>query len=501
MRKMLALLTFFVSFFMLAGSLPVRAASKTDIIDDYILGEMKTGKVPGLSLGIVYGDKSIYLKGYGTANPSGSLVSAQTPFILGSVTKVITALAVRQLVNEGKLDYDTPVMKYIPWFTTADPSESGKMTIRDLLDHSSGFSTKSGEGVYTGYKYSLEQLVRQLDKMKLDRPAGSSVEYSNINYLVLGLVVQVVSGETYPEYIQKNIFDALEMKHSFTSEAEAAGNGLATGYRNVFGFEKPTHVPYPAGDMPYGFLISSAEDMTKLMICYLNNGFYQDESVIPDNSLTANDDPTKPYTSQDPYYSAYWEVRQGNVGYYGHSGTTVNYTSAFLVSQQSRYGIVILTNSSNDFYTPAITPDRIIQGVISILDGRPAPVTGKVHVSQKSMMMLALLLVLLVLIMIRIYWMRFFITGIRSGKSKRVIKLASMAFIDFIIPAGVITTIYTVMHTSISYALNAIPDQVIPVLCPVFILLIIGMIKVVLLARMTFKNDNKHIKNIHDLSS
>lgn len=140
--------------------------------------------------------------------------------------------------------------------------------------------------------------------------------------------------------------------------------------------------------------------------------------VRQDNRLTANEEPTTPYVDTEPYYLTYWDVKQGNIGYYGHSGATVNYTSTFLVSQQSRYGIVILTNSSNDFYTPAITPDSIVQGVISILEGRSAPAVEKVRISQTGVILLALSFVLLLLLIIRIYRIRFFVSGIMYRKEK-----------------------------------------------------------------------------------
>lgn len=464
--------------------IPVNAESVTDKIDKFIQDEMETGKIPGLSLGIVHGNDIIYLKGYGEARSDGSPVTAQTPFVLGSVSKVFTALAVRQLVNESKMDYDAPVTKYIPWFTTADSEESASITIQNLLNHTSGFSTKSGGGIYTGYKYSLDELVHQLDKVKLDRPVGVSAEYSNINYLVLGLAVQMVSGIEYSDYIQKNIFEALDMKNSFTSEAEAVKNGLATGYRNVYGINLPIHIPYPAGNMSHGFLMSSAEDMSKLMVCYLNNGYYLGKSIIPDNELRMRDETITPYTGNEPYYSNYWDIRQGDKGYYGHSGATVNYTSTFLVSQQSRYGIVILSNSSNDFYTPAITPDSIIKGVISILEGNSPLKTENVQISQNGYGLIVLSLILFMLIIIRIYWIRFFLSGISTGKIRRTLKLVSLVLIDFILPVGVIISINTIYDTTVLYAFSAIPEQAIPILIPIFILLIIGIIKVFLLIKM-----------------
>lgn len=489
MKKMLALASCCILVVGMFANTSVYAESqieqsKLDSIDDYIRREMNVGKIPGLSLGIVHGNEIVYLKGYGQAGPDGAPVSPRTPFILGSISKTFTALAIRQLNNEKKLDYDEPVKTYLPWFATANSEESDKITIKNLLDHTSGFSTKSGEGVYTGYKYSMEQLVRMLDKVALDRPVGSSGEYSNLNYLVLGLIVQTVSGMSYEDYIQKNIFDLLEMKNSFTSEDEALKNGLATGYRIVYGMEVPTHIPYPKGNISHGFLISSAEDMSKFLMCYLNNGYYLDKSVIPDNELVINEHPDKPYLEGEQYYLTYWDKGQDDIGYYGHSGATVNFTSTFSVSQQSRYGIVILTNSSNDFYSPAVTPDTVIQGVISILEGRGAPSMEQIGISPSGTAEIALSLTILLLLILRIYWIRFFTAGVKAGGAKRTIKLISMAVIDLLFPVTIVAVIYLVFDCTMAYALSAIPEQALPIFVFTAVLCIVGLVKLILLCRI-----------------
>src|SRR6266545_6385101 len=121
---MLALLTLSV----LLPSVSTGAVSSTNnspdfaAIDDYIAAEMQAQRIPGLALGIVQGDQIVHLKGFGVADTSGAVVTPQTPFQIGKVSKAFTALAVMQLVEAGKLDLDTPVQGYLPWFRVADAS-------------------------------------------------------------------------------------------------------------------------------------------------------------------------------------------------------------------------------------------------------------------------------------------------------------------------------------------------------------------------------------------
>ena len=109
-------------------------------IDRYIAGEMRAARVPGLALAIVQDGRIVYLQGYGAADPSGRPVTPQTPFIIGSLTKSFTALAVMHLVEAGKIDLDAPVQRYLLGFRLADPAASAQITVRQLLNQTSGIA-------------------------------------------------------------------------------------------------------------------------------------------------------------------------------------------------------------------------------------------------------------------------------------------------------------------------------------------------------------------------
>jgi CubicO group peptidase (beta-lactamase class C family) len=167
-------------------------------IDRYVQKQMDETRMPGVALGIVKGDRIVHLKGFGEADPSGRAVTPQTPFIIGSTTKSFTALAVMQLVEAGKVELDVPVQRYLPWFRVADEEASARITVRNLLNHTSGLSRAAGgESLLEkdSTKGALERAVRSLRAVELDRPVGKSFEYSNLNYTTLGLIVQTVSGE------------------------------------------------------------------------------------------------------------------------------------------------------------------------------------------------------------------------------------------------------------------------------------------------------------------
>jgi len=107
-------------------------------IDHYVQKEMKQTRMPGVALGVVKADEIVHLKGFGKADSSGRAVRPQTPFIIGSLSKSFTALAIMQLVEAGKLELDAPVQRYLPWFRVADEEASARITVRELLNHTSG---------------------------------------------------------------------------------------------------------------------------------------------------------------------------------------------------------------------------------------------------------------------------------------------------------------------------------------------------------------------------
>ncbi len=178
-------------------ALPVLAAPQAGVpdiasIDAYISAQMQANHIPGMALGLVHNDQIVHLRGFGTADQSGRVVTPQTPFLIGSLTKSFTAMAIMQLVEAGKIDLDAPVQRYLPWFRVADATASAHITVRQLLNHTSGLPMALNGTQNSGLAtMTLEQFVRGMSKVALDRPVGSSFEYANTGYMVLGLFLLV----------------------------------------------------------------------------------------------------------------------------------------------------------------------------------------------------------------------------------------------------------------------------------------------------------------------
>lgn len=313
-------------------------------IDKYIKSEMEKLNIPGCSVGIVNKDEVVFLKSYGKADNNERIIDENTPFILGSVSKTFTAMAIMQLVEEGKIELNSPVQKYIPWFTLSDSELSKKITIRQLLNHTSGLPREAPvELRLSKDDLTIEEFVRKQNNTEIINPVGLKFQYSNLGYIILGQVIQSVTGISYEEYIEQNIFEPLEMEHSFTSLSKAKENGLTRGYQPFFGYMFPTNPPYNQYDIPKGVLISSSKDMSNFLIALMNNGEYKDKSILSSKSILA----MKQRSNVAKNYGFGLMIYKGEIL---HGGDTQNFNSNMKIFGQGEWGLVILINANDITY-------------------------------------------------------------------------------------------------------------------------------------------------------
>ncbi len=403
MKRSFALLPMLLLLYVLFAALPVTSVSAQgfaldqldkDQIDAYIQARMQTANMPGLALGVVYGDQVVYLKGYGIAGPDGRAVTAQTPFILGSTSKSFTALAIMQLVEAGKIDLDAPVTTYLPWFHTGDAAASAQITVRHLLHQNSGLPTYAGrQGIADNDQGSmaLENGVRELASVQLSRPAGQGYEYANENYDILGLIIQTVSGHSYEDYIRSAIFAPLQMSHSAATLSDPAAADLATGYRHWFFWPVAFNAPYPRRTTPSGFLISSAEDMTHYLSAQLNGGRYGNQQLLSAQGIATLHTPGAKMSPLSSYGMGWVIQGQPGATEIWHNGDVSNFHANLLLLPDQRIGIVILVNVSRAYNNAAINIP--IEGVAAILLGKDLTArTNPPSTVSTQMVMLAMLL-------------------------------------------------------------------------------------------------------------
>lgn len=340
----------------------VSGGTSFEEIDTFIEEQMKRLKIPGAALAVVEGDKITHLRGFGKARPGGDAPSPQTPFFIGSTTKSFTALAVMQLVEAGKIGLDAPVQLYLPWFRVADPQASARMTVRHLLNQTSGLTTVSGWvplGDFDNHPDATQRQARELSKLKLTRPVGSAYEYSNANYNVLGLIIEAASGESYSDYIEHHIFNPLGMSHSYTLPALAKQNGLAVGHQYWFWF--PIAVPnlaIPRGSLPSGQLITSSEDMARYLIAHLNGGRCGEAQILSPEGIAELHrgvaEVVNMGISAGQYGMGWFITDIGQTETVWHTGSVPDFSSYMALLPEQKKGVILLVNAGQFMMTPVL---------------------------------------------------------------------------------------------------------------------------------------------------
>jgi len=353
-----------------------------DAIDAYIGEQMHRLNIPGASLAIIEGDQVVHLRGFGRARPGGEAPSPQTPLFIGSLTKSFTALAIMQLVEAGKVELDAPVQRYLSWFRVADPQASAQMTVRHLLNQTSGFSQPAGIIPLANFDDrpdAAERQARALSTYKLAHPPGSTWDYCNLNYNLLGLIIQAASGEHYADYIQEHIFDPLEMKHSYTSKPAAKGDGLAVGHMSCFAIPIPVpDLTVPSGSLPSGQLISSAEDMAHYLSAHLNGGSSDNAQILSPEGIAEMHHPAVKASQMGIEFGAYgmgWMIEGTSQGRrIFHKGTVPDFFAYMALLPEQKRGFVLLVNANHLMIDFAL--DQVGSNVASLLAGmqpKPAP--------------------------------------------------------------------------------------------------------------------------------
>ena len=334
-------------------------------VDAYVESIMAADRIPGVALAIVDSGTVAYARGFGLACPGGPPVGPRTPFVLGSMSKSFTALAVMQLVEAGKVELDAPVQRYLHEFRVADSEASAKITVRHLLHQTSGLTARAPTA---GLRGDLDAHVRALDNAKLAGPPGQAHRYASPNFQVLGRVVEAVSGEDFGAYVTQHIFAPLGLRSSWTAPPE----GMACGHRYLFGVPAAAEHPHELGRLPTAALISSAHDLARYLIALLDGGRGQ---VGPVLSPAGVQQLLAPGADGGGFsYAMGWRVgKLRGEPVFHHGGVVYDFRGKMIALTERKQAVVVLTNASSAF---GRTSSHVIaNGVAALLaerrPGRP----------------------------------------------------------------------------------------------------------------------------------
>ena len=352
-------------------------------LDSFVQRVMQAFDVPGVSLAIVKDNQVVVAKGYGVRKLGApAAVDGKTLFGIASNTKVFTAVALGLLVEQGKLQWDAPVINYLPWFQMYDPYVTRELTIRDLLVHRSGLGLGAGDLLWwPSSTYDRKEIARRLRYIKPATSFRSAYAYDNVLYLVAGEVIETLSGQSWEDFVSTRILAKVGMTNSNVrhSAATAAGN-VAAPHAPVDGTVRPIQ-PFDSDNTnPAGGINACAEDMAKWMKVLLNEGQSADGSRLfgaatwRQITTPVTPQPNGPPPPELPVlrsnfraYALGLEVRdfRGHL-VLTHTGGLPGYVSRVLLVPDLKLGIAVLTNQESDD-----TFNAIAYGVADAYIGEP----------------------------------------------------------------------------------------------------------------------------------
>jgi len=339
-------------------------------IDAHISAVMSADRLPGASVAIVHDGQLVHARGFGT-DGTGRPVTVRTGFMLGSMSKAFTALAIMQLVDRGVVALDAPAQRYVPWFRVADRNASATITVRQLLHHTSGIPTRAARA--KGKGRTLSDHVRALSSTTLSQAPGIRHEYASPNYIVLGAIVEAVTGVSYATYVEREIYAPLAMRDSYTDRARAFDHGMAQGHLYLLGFPLALTLPFEGDRLPTAALISSAQDMAQFLIAQLQDGVYQGAPVVSATAAQAMHRGVA--QAAGCRYGFGW--RDGVIGgarAVYHGGVTPTFRGKMVMLPEAGWGVVVLTNASTGIPLPIMpTSHRLADEIAAYLAGVPLP--------------------------------------------------------------------------------------------------------------------------------
>ena len=323
-------------------------------IDAVVNQALERFQVPGAAIGIVFDGKVVLTKGYGMRDQKRALpVTENTIFAIGSCTKGFTSFVLGQLVDEGVICWDDPVIKYIPEFRLKSLHTTKHITIRDLACHRSGYPRHEFLWLFN-QNLTRADFVNRLQFLDPAYDLRERFEYSNVMYAVLGHLIEKVTGQTWEDAIKTRIFIPVGMDHSNLSVldsqmspdfslpyTEKDGVIHTLAFRNIF---------YMG---PAGAINASVSDMAKWIQMQLSDGFFSGTSVIKKETLQQMHtlQSASPQYPNDTTYSLGYGLGWGigmHKGHYlvRHGGGIDGFISEVSLLLQDKIGIVVLSNSS-----------------------------------------------------------------------------------------------------------------------------------------------------------
>ena len=361
---------------------PLAAQDRFAALDRVVTDELKETQTPGALVAIVENGKVVYAQGYGVANvETGQPMATDMVFPIASMTKMYTATSLMTLVEEGKVDLQAPIGKYIDGLS---PKLSA-VTVHQILSHSAGFRDDAGISNRGYDDATIEEQVRAYNDTIFFTEPGAIFSYANQGFNIAGLIIEKVSGRKYSQVVQERIWKPLDMAHStfqlpmvVTYPFSQTHAGGRNGSAPVVIRPMAASAPWPVGGM-----FSTLGDLSRFAVMFMGDGRVDDTQVIPSGVIKRLSTPNVPVHSQvegGQYCYGLETLDVRGVHLIEHGGTLAGSATDFVMAPAQRVGVIVFANRQSHLTR---TVDEALELMLP-LGPKPAPPTPLAMTSAES---------------------------------------------------------------------------------------------------------------------
>ncbi len=327
-----------ITLFLLYAAMAATASAQAEKVDEYIKAEMQKRKMPGLSLAVVKNGEVIKAQGYGLANIELNVpATADTIYQSGSVGKQFTSAAVMLLVEEGKINLEDKISKYLD----GTPEIWKEITVRHLLTHTSGIKNYGEKDLNYRLDYTDEELIKVAANFPLDFQPGEKWSYSNTGYILLGYVIKKAAGKFYGDFLKERVFAPLGMTTARIINEEDIIPNRAAGYRATRGGEMKNqrYVSPSLNTTADGSLYLTVLDMAKW------DAALYSEKLLKRSSIDQMWTPVKLNSGKTFHYGFGWGISEfNNHKLIEHGGAWQGFTTHISRYVNDKLTVIVLTN-------------------------------------------------------------------------------------------------------------------------------------------------------------
>lgn len=322
--------------------------TRFDTLDALVEHEMARLQIPGVAVGILH-DGQVETYGYGVISlASGYPTKPDTLFQIGSNTKVFTATLAMRLVEDGVLDLDAPLNRYLPDLRLADPSAPSRITVRQLVTHMSGLEGDRFEGYGLGDDALSSAIERASDWAQETEP-GEIWSYCNSGFYIAGRIIETLAGTGFETAMKERVLAPLDMERSCFFARDAIVYSAAAGHNQEPGVDAPElALPYelPRNVNPAGGIIAPVADVLKFYAFHMGDGTAGGERLLSETSLRAMREPQVTVNSA-VQWGIGWSLRRvDGTWLMGHGGGTNGHITQTVGVPDKQFALAVFTNSS-----------------------------------------------------------------------------------------------------------------------------------------------------------